>query len=786
MYCALLSKRKESIPFFLDNVRRLLAIYQARLRYRESLSGSRDFNHSAMATAQQLSPLPYEFHREAIVLHSLPLKNCKESIPKTDIRDIGPDLKTRLLQTTQSFDPHLDGPNVMNRLHNLDTSSKINVMLRQTALPMFKMRLLMDEQTTASQCDSYLAMSYRCREPPPDSPPPGHLHLPTSSEVFASVCSLVGPNEGLWFDTGCIDQADQIDKEVAISVMDILYKNAKRVIIVLWDVHLSDSEADLLGGVREPFRRACEQNIQPQMQGHGFPPYLNGIELPELTRHPAFIGLAIKVLFSEYFERAFCGQEFRVARRCSFLLPCESKKAATTFNFCTLDASFVALVVSSLPSALTNPQALSTVMQLQGGIEKVIARLNYIQGALIRKANRNLAESQVGRGTDLKTLDVHLQAALRSDSVSQTFDDIFGMKAGGDPRIADENLRALDANKDRMKLVFNSVEHPLTVALGSNEEDAPWTMDRCLSLITKVALASDDALGLCGRGGRLDVNPGHSTWIQRPKRHQVDTLSGPGSRMDSSMPFSLGADDGNEYIDIGLQFLPTKHISESAFSNARAFLESCLAAGVPNTFTNEQNLDRTNPYPPLVKYLKDMDEIKIGTIATLFQSKDTTELSAILSTQPFSPSSHLDSEKLEAVFDESFALKAGVSNDPSLLMPVATAFMSFVAFLVSMLQEDMASISYDSNYWRPRGAILNGHLCLVMAPPESKLAVPDPVKWRECQFLSRCWLLSPKSSDSCLDWTLLSATHMYSGAGFMENLENQPPQSALCRVFGQA
>ena len=737
-----------------------------------------------METAQKLSTLPNELVDEAILLHSISLQKCKESIPKASIRDVGPELKARFLQTTQIFNSYFDVPHVMNRLRDLDTSSNVNFMARPNALPKFKMRLLMDDQTTAGSCESYLAMSYRCRAAPPESPPPGHLHLPICREVFAAVCSLVGPNEGLWFDTGCIDQDDQAEKEIAISVMDVLYKNAKRVIIVLRDVQLSDSEVNLLEGVRQAFHQACERHIQPQMQCYGFPPYMDGFELPELTRHPAFPDLAIKILSSEYFERAFCGQEFRVARRCSFLLPCELKEAATTFCFYTLDDSFVSTVLMCLPGVLCNPQALSKVLDLQGGFEMVSARTTTIQGVLVRKAYRNVGESHIRQGRDFATFDASIQASLRGDSLSQSFDDIFGMKAGGNPRIADENSRALDANKDKVQLVFNSVEHPLTVAFEPTEQGPPLTRDRCLSFITKVALASEDALGLCGRGGKLNLGPGQSTWIQRPKRHQADALSGPGSRLDKRIPFRLGTENGDEYIDIGLRFLLTTQIDESAFSKALAFLTSCEASGNPYTFTNELNIDRNNAVPPLAKHLNDMHEIKVGTLATLFQSRDIAEMSAILSTQPFSPSSHLSSNELDAIFDESFTLKAGVLNNPSLIKPVATALMSFVGFLVNMLQKDMACISYEDFYWRPRGVVLNGHLCLVMAPPETQLAVPDPVKWRECQLLSRCWLLSARNDDSCSSLTLVSATHLYSSAGFMENLEDQPPQE-LCRVFGQ-
>lgn len=726
-----------------------------------------------MADSPRVSTPATGFHHEAILLHGLSLAACRDSVAKANILEVDTELKARLLQTGQLFDPHYDREDLMRRVQTLDSSSTTNATRRRTALESFSMRLFFNDPATAPACKSYLAMSYRCRDPPQYGPPAGHLHVPASPEIFSAVCSLLGPSEGLWFDIGCIDQADETDRETAISVMDILYKRAQRVIIVLWDIALSDSEADLLRVVQEPFRRACEQKIEPVMQGHGFPPYLDGIRLSELTGHPAFVEFACKIFYSKYFKRAFCGQEFRVARQCSFLLPCERTGHSATFKFCILDASFISLVVMVWISSFeySKPQT-EDFTQKYGGPKRIAAPLLRLQGILVRKAYRNLAESQADQEVDHER---------RTQSLCQLFDDIFGMEAGGDPRISDPSERALDANKDRLMLVLNSAEHPLSVVPPGNRQETPLTKDRCQSLIIAVALASDDALALCGRGSKLDLGPGCSTWVQRLKRHYTDTLSGPGNRLDRSMPLRLGTEDGNDYIDIGLRLLPAAPISETALSNARTFLRGCQTANMPCTLTREQNLNRNTD---TTQYLTDMDEIKVGTIATLFQSKNAAELSSILSTQTYSPGSRLSHEQLEAVFDWSFALKTTVLNEPSLLRPVAEAFMTFVELLIGMLQHDMNTISSENYSWRPRAAMLDGHMCLLMALPETEFAVPDPIKWRECQNLSRCWLMARRPDSSDGHWTLLSATHLYAGEDFLECLEGQPRQAELSRVFG--
>lgn len=214
-----------------------------------------------VANSPRASTLARWLHQEAVSLHALSLAACRESISKTRISDVDVELKPRLLQTGQIFHPHYDREDLVRWVQSLDPSSMTNVTRRETALGSVRMRLFFNDQATANACKSYLAMSYECRDPPQCEPPAGNLHTPTSPEVFAAVCSLLEPNEGLQFDTGCIDQTHQIENETAISVMDIVFKKARRVVIVLWDVSLSDSEAELLRAVREPFRRACEQHI---------------------------------------------------------------------------------------------------------------------------------------------------------------------------------------------------------------------------------------------------------------------------------------------------------------------------------------------------------------------------------------------------------------------------------------------------------------------------------------------------------------------------------------------
>lgn len=51
--------------------------------------------------------------------------------------------------------------------------------------------------------------------------------------------------EGVWIDRFCVNQNDDRDKTTHIGVMDVIYKSARRMIIVLEDVQLSADEASI-------------------------------------------------------------------------------------------------------------------------------------------------------------------------------------------------------------------------------------------------------------------------------------------------------------------------------------------------------------------------------------------------------------------------------------------------------------------------------------------------------------------------------------------------------------
>ena len=65
--------------------------------------------------------------------------------------------------------------------------------------------------------------------------------IPISKHMFQAVLEQrSNPNEGIWIDSLCINQQDVDEKKYAVGSMDIVYKSARLVIIILEDIECND------------------------------------------------------------------------------------------------------------------------------------------------------------------------------------------------------------------------------------------------------------------------------------------------------------------------------------------------------------------------------------------------------------------------------------------------------------------------------------------------------------------------------------------------------------------
>lgn len=148
--------------------------------------------------------------------------------------------------------------------------------------------------------DSFIALSY-CWHNQDWTPAPGCQPLegcPISSMMLDALLQLrQSQDEGVWIDACCIDQNNETEKMHAIGSVDLIYKAARVVIVILEDVYLPNAEADMIRKQQGPSR---EENL------------------------PTIPHAFSRILSSRWFSRAWCSHEFQLAAGGLFLVPTES------------------------------------------------------------------------------------------------------------------------------------------------------------------------------------------------------------------------------------------------------------------------------------------------------------------------------------------------------------------------------------------------------------------------------------------------------------------------------
>jgi Heterokaryon incompatibility protein (HET) len=149
--------------------------------------------------------------------------------------------------------------------------------------------------------DSFIALSY-CWHNSGWTPAPGCGRLdgcPISSMMLdALLGQRISLDEGIWIDACCIDQSNAQEKVQAIGSMDVIYKSARLVVVILEDVYMTSAEAEMLQKLLDKWRG--KKNV-PTMS-RGFP----------------------QLLSSRWFTRAWCSHEVQLGAKSLFLVPTEA------------------------------------------------------------------------------------------------------------------------------------------------------------------------------------------------------------------------------------------------------------------------------------------------------------------------------------------------------------------------------------------------------------------------------------------------------------------------------
>ena len=133
-----------------------------------------------------------------------------------------------------------------------------------------------------------------------------------------------GDEEGIWIDSLCINQADEMEKQTAIGAMDIIYRSARRLIMLLEDVQLDALEecaAKKFAGIYQEIclvvreRGITDDGTKEGLMRTAFAECEETLNLDEreelLAAARSFL---LKMLNARWMSRAWCAHECRVVQ----------------------------------------------------------------------------------------------------------------------------------------------------------------------------------------------------------------------------------------------------------------------------------------------------------------------------------------------------------------------------------------------------------------------------------------------------------------------------------------
>lgn len=129
-------------------------------------------------------------------------------------------------------------------------------------------------------------------------------------------------DEAVWMDKLCIDQTDEKDKDMHIGAMDIIYRSARRLIILFKDIQLREEEGEAGVAYAGFYQDLCGEVSDRGLEGrersqfvHSYFPVRERMLREEGKGHlpQAIRPFVMKMLTSRWYSRAWCAHESRVA-----------------------------------------------------------------------------------------------------------------------------------------------------------------------------------------------------------------------------------------------------------------------------------------------------------------------------------------------------------------------------------------------------------------------------------------------------------------------------------------
>ena len=678
--------------------------------------------------------------------------------------------------TAPSFTTNINATTLLANISRLAPALTKEFIPKDHLEATFPFRLINDVEFRGEE-ESYIALSY-CRKsftlnaPRRVVTPVGDLPfgwqkeieqfpLPTGAALFEAVIREKNKGEGLWFDQVCLEQEDESERTGVAGAIDVVYKNARAVVVAIDDVAITPDEEQFL-------RYYVEQYSYSQVPSGQQPNA--GLTPPLMEQFSPLKTFLERILSSEWFDRAWCAHEMKMGRSHVFLVPCLRHYEDEVQTIVRFTGEFFThlLVLASELTTFTNPVSM-----------KIRSLLAFFQELDTLSAH--------GQGT-LQRPDTPHDQSPTMQSFTSLVAETFRMRAGGNPRLP-EYMRRLDANRDKTAIALNASGLPLALA-PPGPFSRPNIEDECLRSLLLVGIAARDPVALCTTGTPLQLHDGSVSWLCRPTSLDTNAARPPPPRFSSQASQIVQASDGRaEYAQLDLIFLDLPHRTQPSPSfpahvvRARTIIDLCVQYQIPGTGLWNFSHAPHHPRTPALR------NIFIQTLACVLScgSQWLLEVSTSLQ-EPNEP--RLAPYSIEMLLNPHLILQ-----NYMLLTEGRTAFSSLVHFLSKLITSGIpwpsgaserthgpliiSAPSSPSSTYDYTGVPLSSGKAIIFAPFEHSktllIAVPEVVKGTEYSPLARGWILtsmnpftgSPKPTVS---WTLQSKGAIFGDINFATRL----------------
>jgi curved DNA-binding protein CbpA len=677
-------------------------------------------------------------------------------IPRDHVHKLELADETRLLKPPSDEGSHPD--QLLQRLQQLDKRVAERFMVKPDVKAEFAFRLIYNSRHFVRQMhSSFIALSYRRKLTVVKRP--GYYTLPLEPEMLQAVWEeRISDHEGLWIDQICIDQDSNEEKTISMSAMDMVYRSARLVVVALDDLELTRGEGDVL----------AKHVLKYEGLGHvASNKRLRRQQTPYLEGRDGFGLLQVlqKLLSSSWFRRAWCRHEMRLARDHVFLLPCRTSDYGP----------FQRTVLRLTSECIAHLIALATEVPFDAKIESLKPALH----AFFRERTQ-----PTSNGTDFTS---------HHGNFSTVVAEVFGMEAGGDPRLPEEEQEA-DARRDKVSIILNTMECGLALNTRSKHGRVEMSKEDCYYSLLLLALAAGDPGALCSVGKPLRI-PAQEA-VHR-KSYQISSWLFEPTNVDAGL---------NNYKT--LDRLPTSSEYSTGFFHGHHFIKLEL-------HLLSANMDRASDNPETLSlaesFVSTCETRKLGRHRKRYLLRDVQANNA------FGDMHAVYSETLACVFAcgpdwmSQICARHGVSRfkldfEPACWLMVALRtmngqwpqadwvdraagfMMDFVNFLVirGMPQRSLR----QPEAWRPSVMKMpNGGRLLMFMPPGEKVraAVPSMLLQYDYVHLARIWMLVPRTADS--KWTLRGKSVMFGDDAALSQITSKDDEGQVVRrqqeVYGR-